>query len=190
MKAFTFDLEEKRILLRFAREVIAAKLRHQAPPPVPDNIPLLAEQGACFVTLHTADGNLRGCIGNINAIEALGENISHNAENAAFNDPRFQRVGSLAELESLVVEISVLTPMAEIDSPEKFEVGKHGIVMMLHGRSAVFLPQVAPEQGWDRATTLEYLGMKAGLPRDAWKDSRARFFVFEAIVFSENEQAG
>jgi len=184
-----FNLEQKRILLHLAREVMASRLRHHPAPPVPDDIPGLEQIGSCFVTLHTAEGELRGCIGNISATEALGENIRHNAANAAYGDPRFRPVATLHELDALVVEISVLTPMVEIDSAENFEVGKHGIVLMLLGRSAVFLPQVAPEQGWDRKATLEYLGLKAGLPREAWLDPRARFFVFEAIVFSEADQA-
>jgi AMMECR1 domain-containing protein len=54
----------------------------------------------------------------------------------------------------------------------------------------VFLPQVAPEQGWDLAATLTHLSRKAGLPPDAWKDPRARFTVFEAIVFHEPAGGG
>ena len=53
-----------------------------------------------------------------------------------------------------------------------------------NGRSAVFLPQVAREQGWDLATTLTHLARKAGLPPDAWKEGAA-FTVFEAQVFHE-----
>jgi len=55
----------------------------------------------------------------------------------------------------------------------------------MRGRSAVFLPQVAPEQGWDIATTLTHLSVKAGLPGDAWMSEAAEFYVFEAIVFAE-----
>ena len=55
------------------------------------------------------------------------------------------------------------------------------------GRSAVFLPQVAPEQGWNLEETLTYLSRKAGLPADAWRAPDAAFTVFEAIVFSESD---
>ena len=179
--------DEKRVLLHFVREVIDAKLNRRSLPEIPAGIAVLKDLGSCFVTLHSVDGMLRGCIGNIAAIEALGLNIRNNAVNAAFLDPRFPAVSSSAELATLKIEISVLTPMEEISSPEVFVVGRHGIVLQVHGRSAVFLPQVAPEQGWDRETTLRYLGQKAGLSAEAWKDSGARFFVFEAIVFSEME---
>jgi AMMECR1 domain-containing protein len=64
-------------------------------------------------------------------------------------------------------------------------IGRHGMVLELRGRSAVFLPQVAPEQGWDLATTLTHLAYKAGLPGNAWQDPKATFTVFEAVVFHE-----
>ena len=64
-------------------------------------------------------------------------------------------------------------------------IGRHGMVLELGNRSAVFLPQVAPEQGWDLPATLTQLARKAGLPADAWRDPRAKFTVFEAIVFHE-----
>ncbi|MDD3118974.1 MAG: AmmeMemoRadiSam system protein A, partial [Victivallales bacterium] len=139
----------------------------------------------CFVTLHPAAGQLRGCIGNIMPVENLGDNLYSNALNAAFRDPRFPPVGSTAELEQLRIEVSILTPMQTIADLREFELGRHGIVMNLMGRSAVFLPQVAPEQGWDKDTTLDYLAMKAGLPRNAWRAPEASFQVFEAIVFGE-----
>ena len=147
----------------------------------------LREKASCFVTLHTADGGLRGCIGAMEAYEPLVENVVHNAINSAFRDPRFMPVSSLSELEGLVVEISVLTPPEDVDGPDKFVVGEHGVIMFCAGRSAVFLPQVAPEQGWDRETTLSHLSMKAGLSPDAWRSPDARFKVFRAIVFSEKD---
>ena len=58
------------------------------------------------------------------------------------------------------------------------------MVLKKDGRSAVFLPQVAPEQGWNLETTLQHLSVKAGLPPDAWKDG-ASFEVFQADVFGE-----
>ena len=60
------------------------------------------------------------------------------------------------------------------------------MVLSKQGSSAVFLPQVAPEQGWDLPTTLTHLSMKAGLRPDDWKDG-ASYLVFEAIVFGEKE---
>jgi uncharacterized protein (TIGR00296 family) len=92
-----------------------------------------------------------------------------------------------SELPELDFEISALTPSKHVDSYKDIVIGKHGMTIAMNGRRAVFLPQVAPEQGWDLATTLTHLSMKAGLPADAWKDKNAKFTVFEAIVFNEKD---
>jgi AMMECR1 domain-containing protein len=54
---------------------------------------------------------------------------------------------------------------------------------------AVYLPQVAPEQGWGREEMLENLCLKAGLSQDAWKKEGTRFYVFTAEVFEEGSTA-
>ena len=82
---------------------------------------------------------------------------------------------------------SALTPPAPVDSYEKIRIGTDGVVLRKDGRSAVFLPQVAPEQGWDLNQTLTHLSQKAGLPPDAWKEG-ASFLVFQADVFGESEK--
>ena len=180
------DTEKKELLL-LARSSISAKFGATVnDSPTLDN-PKFKEKLSCFVTLHSKDGNLRGCIGNIQAYEPLLDNVRHNAVNAAFRDPRFTPISSLGELRNVTIEISVLTKPLQINSPDEFIVGKHGIILDLDGASGVFLPQVAPEQGWDRETTFHHLSLKAGLGPDAWKEKECRFSVFEAIVFSENE---
>ena len=85
------------------------------------------------------------------------------------------------------IEVSVLTPARPIAASEDFIIGEHGIILQCRGRSAVFLPQVAPEQGWDREDTLTNLCYKAGLPFRAWQSEDAKLSVFTAIVFSEKE---
>ena len=131
-------------------------------------------------------GRLRGCIGYILARSPLYQTVIDNAVNAALHDYRFAPVQA-KELKDIQIEISVLSPLRDIGGPEEFIVGKHGVWMHKGGRSAVFLPQVAPEQGWDRETTLQQLSMKAGLPPDAWKHG-ARFEVFTAQVFHEEKR--
>ena len=136
-----------------------------------------------FVTLKRHN-ELRGCIGHIEAVEPLWRDVRDNAIAAALQDPRFAKV-TQSELAGLGLEISVLTPLRRIAAVDEFEVGRHGIVLALGGRRAVFLPQVAPEQGWDRVTTLNHLASKAGLPMQAWRDVGAQFDVFTAQVFGE-----
>ncbi len=183
-----FSHDTCRRILQFVRAVIIAKANHNSPPEFEEPPDKLLEQGACFVTLHDSNNHLRGCIGNIVAIEPLEQNLAHNAANAAFNDPRFPPVEA-NEIGDLIIEVSILTPIKTIASPEEFVVGKHGIILKCRGRSAVFLPQVAPEQGWNRETTFFHLCLKAGLPSEAWRGADASFSVFEAIVFSEKDYA-
>ncbi len=146
---------------------------------------MLSELRGVFVTLKKG-GHLRGCIGYIEGVKPLYAAVAEMAVAAATGDPRFPQV-TAAELPELEYEISVLTPKRQIGAPEEFIVGKHGIIVQAGGRSGVFLPQVAPEEGWDRETTLTYLcAHKAGLPGDAWKDKRTKLFVFEAEVLEEH----
>jgi AmmeMemoRadiSam system protein A len=186
MDELTFNDAEKKEILFFIRETIAARFDRRNVKPLSDMDGKMAEMGSCFVTLHTITGNLRGCIGNIIAHEPLGENIAHNAVNSAFNDPRFPSLEP-EELGNVEIEVSVLTPPCAIDAPEDFIIGKHGIILECRGRTAVFLPQVAPEQNWDREDTLTHLCYKAGLPFRAWQSEDAKLSVFTALVFSEKD---
>ncbi|MFA4943671.1 MAG: AmmeMemoRadiSam system protein B [Lentisphaeria bacterium] len=186
--AESFVAAEQSFLLTLARDAVDRRLRKEGPPTVdPERLaPALRETRACFVTLtEKGTGSLRGCIGNLEASEPLWRNVLHNAVNAAFHDPRFPPVAA-AELPRLQIEISVLTPARPIASLDEFVLGRHGIILSKGRAAAVFLPQVAPEQGWDKETTLTHLALKAGLPPDAWRRG-ASFEVFEAIVFGEHE---
>jgi uncharacterized protein (TIGR00296 family) len=91
---------------------------------------------------------------------------------------------SADELPEIQVEVSALTPLRDVDGPDAIVIGRHGIVLEQAGRRAVFLPQVAPEQGWDLPTTLTQLALKAGLAPDAWRRD-CRFQVFEAEICEE-----
>jgi len=181
-----FTESDKKFMLNTARKRIEIEFNSSEKlPDLNDIDPKFFEECSCFVTLHTPDHQLRGCIGNIMPYEPLIDNILHNAYNAAFRDSRFPPVSSLDELNSLIIEISVLTPPQEIESYELFEPGRDGIILEKGGYSSVFLPQVAPEQGWNREMTLTHLAMKAGLYPDAWKDKECRFKTFQAVYFSE-----
>jgi len=144
---------------------------------LPDSV--RKEQGA-FVTL-TEGGALRGCIGTIRAVEPLFQSVVHNAVNASLDDPRFQPV-TPRELPQLEVEVSVLSPMRPIGSYREIELGTHGVLLTKGDRRAVFLPEVATEQGWTLDETLSHLSRKAGLPEDAWKDG-ATFEVFTSQIY-------
>jgi AmmeMemoRadiSam system protein A len=181
--ANVFSQEERRELLAFVRGIIESELMNTEPPS-PPALPLLRENRACFVTLHDITGNLRGCIGNLEAFEPLGENLARNAHNAAFSDPRFPPLDP-EELGETSIELSILTRPEPIADPTEFVIGEDGIILRQGMRGAVFLPQVAPEQGWDQETTLAYLSRKAGLSADGWKQPGTSFQTFRAEVFGE-----
>lgn len=177
---------EQQALLKLARATVERAVRRKHGPALEELgielTPGLVRQMGGFVTLKQ-QGRLRGCIGEIMPRRAIWEVVSEQAANAAMRDPRFSPV-SLEEVAGLTIEISAMTPPSPIATWQEFEVGRHGIVLEKSGRSAVFLPQVAPEQGWDAGETLTHLALKAGLPPDAWREG-ARFEVFEAQVFHE-----
>jgi len=177
--------EEERKLLGFARHVITSYVTQGKTPDIPDAGRLKEMKRGVFVTVHKGE-NLRGCIGYIEPITSCVEAVRDNAVSACARDPRFPPVQK-KELDEISIEISVLTPPVPIASWKEIHLGTHGIILEKSHHRSVFLPQVAPEQGWDLETTLMYLSLKAGLPADGWKD--ARFKVFEAQVFNE-EHAG
>ena len=174
---------DKTALLRLARHQITRRLDDAEPELEMDVTPAMRSVMGAFVTLHK-HGRLRGCIGEIFPRRALVEAVAEQAVNAAFHDPRFPRLRA-EELDGIDIEISALTPPRTVGSYEDIVIGRHGVVLSKKGRSAVFLPQVAPEQGWGIEETLTQLALKAGLGSNDWK-SGCEFKVFEAIVFGES----
>lgn len=179
---------QRLFLKELAKQTVAAAVNET---PAPDQLALAAEHGldlksglmdhrGAFVTL-TRRNQLRGCIGYIEGIKPLVDAVMDNARSAALNDPRFMAV-TPAELPGLDLEISALTPLRDVAGHQNIQIGRHGILLNKNGRRSVFLPQVAPEQGWDLPTTLTQLALKAGLAADAWRQD-TQFQVFEAEVF-------
>ncbi len=181
---FTLTEDEKRMLLLTARETIRSRL-FGGELSLPRPTGHMSTQCGAFVTLHKK-GSLRGCIGHITGVKPLFTGIQELAVSAAFNDPRFPQL-TRDEYPDIDIEISVLTPLKRIDSPEEIEVGKHGILMQRGIRSGVLLPQVATEQGWDRETFLNYTCRKAGLPENCWREEDTEIQVFSAVIFGEKD---
>ncbi|KAG9389526.1 AMMECR1 [Carpediemonas membranifera] len=116
-----------------------------------------------FVTWHKlVDGrsDLRGCIGNLSGL-SIKDGIPQYAVIAGTQDHRFNPI-TPSELPSLEVCVSLLVKYEKCENPLDWAVGTHGIIIKWDGYSAVFLPEVAFEQGWDRETTLQHLIRKAG----------------------------
>lgn len=175
---------EKRVLVRLAREAIAARLAGGSFEPDAGAHPVLRERRGAFVTLHSArSGELRGCIGRLQPGESLADTVAEMAVAAATSDTRFPPVAP-AELPDLRIEVSALGPMHPI-RPEDVEVGRHGLLISRSGRRGVLLPQVPVEHGWDRETFLDQTCVKAGLPPGSWRDGDAELLAFTAEVFGE-----
>lgn len=154
--------------------------------------PELMRPAGVFVTLHVRRPGhpleLRGCIGTFEASAPLVNNVSQMAIAAATRDPRFPPV-SVAELDQIVIEISVLSPRRRV-RPEQIEVGRHGIYITRGAQRGVLLPQVAVEHGWDAATFLDHTCLKAGLPPGSWReDPSVEIEVFSAEILSEDPDA-
>jgi len=178
--------QDRAQLLALARATLECAVRNRRMG-TPEELGITITPGmervmGAFVTL-TEGGQLRGCIGDIFPRRPLYKAVMANAINAGLRDRRFQPVRE-EELPLLHYEISALTDPAPVPSYNDIIIGRHGMVVEKGGRSAVYLPQVAPEQGWDLDETLTHLSQKAGLEPDAWREG-ASFTVFEAIVFGE-----
>lgn len=154
----------------------------------------LEQKSGLFVTLDTyPERELRGCIGFPYPEKPLTQ-AAIEAAIYASKDPRFEPV-SAEELESIVVELTVLTePELLKMKPEHYahsiEVGRHGLIIEGAGTSGLLLPQVATEYGWKPHQFLEETCWKAGLTPDAWLDTRTKLYVFEGQVFAEKEPRG
>lgn len=147
----------------------------------------LQVNAACFVTL-SIDGNLRGCIGHLSAIQPLVVDVNENAYSAAFQDPRFAPL-SQNEFAQVAIEISVLTPpqpmsfASEADLLKQIRPHHDGLILEDIGQRGTFLPTVW-ESLPDKQDFWKHLKLKAGLPVDHWSDS-IKVWRYETLSFSE-----
>ncbi len=183
---FSLTSSEKSQLLEIAKKSVESAVKDRKVYDLPANLPatLRRDRGA-FVTLKQK-GNLRGCIGYTVARQPLAETVRDVAAFAALRDPRFRPVAA-SELPQLTYEISVLSPLRRVADTNQIKVGEHGLMIVKGNTRGLLLPQVAPEQHWDRNTFLDETAMKAGLPATAWHDKDADVFMFTAVVFGESE---
>ncbi len=178
---FSLNEYEKDTLHKIAYESIKSKLEGREFNLDYEITPNLAQKRGAFVTLHKF-GQLRGCIGNIVGMEPLHKTVKNMAIAAAFEDPRFPAL-RYEELKDIDIEISVLTPLKRIVTPDEIQVGKHGIFLRNGYYSGLLLPQVATEYNWDRYTFLDQTCLKAGLQPGCWKDPNTEIYIFSADVF-------
>ncbi len=159
------------ILLPIARAAISQTLN--VPRTADESAPWLAEPGACFVTL-TQQGELRGCIGTLEAHRALRDDVKSNAISAAFHDPRFAPLHPY-ELARIRVEVSLLSPPQPMSFRDEADVlaqlrpHEDGIVLEYGLRRSTFLPQVWEQLPQPR-DFMARLKQKAGLLPHFWAE--------------------
>lgn len=195
---FELSTEEGVYLVRLARRAIEAALGSSEGVAFDDAPEKLSELCGVFVTLNKVeDGShsLRGCIGFPYPVKPLVEAVVDSAQSAALRDPRFPPV-SMGEMDSIVVEVSVLTPPEKIvveeplEYPGLIDVGSDGLIVSRGSRQGLLLPQVPVDWGWEAEEFLTQTCLKARLPPDAWLLPGTEVSKFQAIIFSEEGPRG
>jgi AmmeMemoRadiSam system protein B/AmmeMemoRadiSam system protein A len=184
------DRREQKMLLDLARSTLADHFRGVGVPGDLESrfsmFPNLCKKSGVFVTLRR-NGELRGCIGTMAGSDPLCRGVAAHALHAACDDPRFSPLRA-EELPRVEIEISVMTPPRPVGDYRAIRLGIDGVVIRDGPAQAVFLPQVAAETGWNLDEFLGNLCLKAGLARNAFRESRTmRFLVFQAQVFAEKD---
>jgi AmmeMemoRadiSam system protein A len=173
------------ILLPLARSAIAAQLGVAYPAPAIAD--WLNTTGASFVTLMQ-QGNLRGCIGTLEAHRELGEDVRANASAAAFRDPRFKPLVK-SEFDTINIEVSVLSAVEKMafhdenNALAQLRPNIDGVIFEYGHHRSTFLPQVW-EQFGDPQVFLGNLKYKAGLPPDFW-DATVKLSRYTVSKWSE-----
>jgi uncharacterized protein (TIGR00296 family) len=196
---FQLSLEEGKFLVELARNAVKEYLltgKHlNAPQSTPEK---LFEQCGVFVTINkvkNSEKQLRGCIGYPYPTLPLVEAVIESAIDAAAQDPRFHPL-SLNELDTVIFEVSVLTPPEAITvkKPDeyvtKIKVGEDGLIVEKGVFKGLLLPQVPVEWGWDEEEFLCQCCIKAGLPPDSWLTKGTKIYKFQAIIFEEETPQG
>jgi len=182
---------QRLVLLQTARASIRTGLLEGHPLPVEpaDFEPTLQAQRATFVTLNK-HGELRGCIGHLEAMQPLIKDVADNAFSAAFQDHRFPPL-SRNEFDQIEIHISVLSPpkplsfASEQDLLQQIHPGTDGLILQDGHYRGTFLPSVW-EQLPTREEFLAHLKIKAGLPVSHWSDT-LKVFRYTTESFGEKE---
>ena len=171
-------------LVEIARRAISSVVLEKRIPDFPGFPATLTERRGAFVTLYRS-GALRGCVGQVENPGPLADVVARSAISAALHDPRFSPVGA-EEVAILDIEISVLTT-PELILLDAIVAGRHGLMVVRGLSRGLLLPQVATDRNWSGQRLLEETCVKAGLPREAWRDPATQVFGFTAEVFSEKK---
>lgn len=171
--------EDRKAILELARQGVREAVFTGHPLFSSPTTGIFGEPRGLFVTLHVCK-KLRGCIGVIEGHTTLGENLVRCAADSALHDPRFAPLRP-EELDDLEIEVSLLSAIRPIRA-EEVEIGKHGLLVESGTRRGLLLPQVATEHRLGREQFLAETCVKAGLPREAWREPETNIFGFECEI--------
>lgn len=184
--------EEKQLLLETARNAIRRELdkEEKLPLMMDEYSPKLRENGACFITIKK-NGVLRGCVGSIEAVQPLIQDVRERAVAAAFQDYRFPPL-TLPEFDEIRIEISRLTPPRKLNyqDPEdlvnKLRPRIDGVILRYQTRRGTFLPQV-----WEQLPSpelfLNRLCLKMGLDQSVWRSAKLQVETYQVEKFQEED---
>ena len=198
--SFQLTQDEGEFLVKLARKAVGKYLTTGKISKMPKNVsPKLKERCGVFVTINSVEQcgerELRGCIGLPYPTNMLAEAVIESAISSATQDPRFYPMKA-EELDQVVLEVSVLTPLepVEVKNPReycsKIKVGRDGLVIERSYCKGLLLPQVPVEWKWDEETFLCQCCVKAGLPPDSWLLKDTKIYKFQAIIFEEVSPKG
>ncbi len=192
----SLDLSEgqRLFLLGLARSAIDNAVSNRVPAVDEAFEDHLQQPAAVFVTLWQRElsasssddvqtKGLRGCIGRVHPDYPLYSAVQNAAVSAATRDPRFPAVQP-GELDTLIIEISILSPLQEVKSLQEIVIGRDGLVIEANGRRGLLLPKVATRLNWGRAEFVQNVCRKAGVPHDIWPQN-GRLHRFSTLEFHE-----
>jgi AmmeMemoRadiSam system protein B/AmmeMemoRadiSam system protein A len=184
--SFELDSADQERLIVAARASLDRFLTTGQRDPVPaQQTQALSRPTAAFVTIYHR-GELRGCIGRMHDPTPMYEGIPQLTLSAALEDGRFEPIHRGDT--SVTIEISVLTPMKRVCSPEALIPGLHGGYLENDGKRGLLLPKVAAEHGMNREQFLAVLARKAELPPSVYEMRGTRLRVFRAQAFGDKSE--
>ncbi len=178
---------QRKAVLRIARAALRREMKSESSRQYPGT-PLPGDFGGCFVTLRSANGRLRGCMGSFKPLGTMAETVDRVARMSLTEDSRFKdhRIAP-NELDGLLIEVSVLEEPQVTDNPAGLRVGRHGILIKQGKQQGCLLPQVAVERGWSAEEFLsQCCVLKAGLPKDAWRNE-AEVYLFKTEIVGHED---
>ncbi|MDX1413552.1 MAG: AmmeMemoRadiSam system protein A [Candidatus Promineifilaceae bacterium] len=185
----TLNYQQKAELVQLARQAIQEYLSCGTLQSYSTDDPMFCKKLDVFVTLWTTSNDpmgtpmLRGCVGRLGAQSPLYASVRDSAVSAATQDPRFPPV-TPSELDSIRIEVAILSPYKKIGHLHEIEIGKHGIMIEGVGQRALLLPKVATRLGLNQLSFYHALCDKANLAYSCWPSS-ASLYIFSAITINE-----